>query len=325
MPSYNITGKLGGGKTLYAVYKAFEALAQGRKVAANVDLFPELVLSPWRDQTNVNLFRVPDHPTRAHLDVLGCGNETNDETRNGILILDECGTMLNARNYRDDGRQDLINWFLHARKLGWDLMFISQSHLMIDKQIRDALIEYLVICKRMDRYKVPFLTAVGIKINMPRIHFAMIRYGNTPTAIVSERDFFRGNNLFKAYSTRQIINGGVEGVYSVLSPWHLKGRHMSPRKLAIVASKSAFLGGLVMASVCFMLYNYFKPEPKQSTVVQELSKIPSASGYVSHPDGSVSVIKPDGLIENTRELQHTKEGSIALLSNGSYKLPKASQ
>ncbi len=38
MPVYNVTGKLGGGKTLWAVKKAFDALRAGRIVASNVDL-----------------------------------------------------------------------------------------------------------------------------------------------------------------------------------------------------------------------------------------------------------------------------------------------
>jgi Zonular occludens toxin (Zot) len=324
MPNYNVTGKLGGGKTLWAVTKAFEALDKGLKVASNVDLFPEKILRPWRTQKNVQLMRLPDYPSRDDMDVLGVGNVTSDEGQNGLLILDECGTMLNARSYKEAGRQDLINWFLHARKLGWDVMFISQSANMIDKQIRDALIEYLVVCKRFDRYNIPFLPWLGIKIKLPRIHFAIIKYGNTSGSMVADRDFFRGKGVFDAYSTRQVISGQVEGVYSVLSPWHLKGRFMTPTQLAKFAAKTSWVAGLALGCLATWIFytasGYQKPV---KALAVDFSKLPLATGVIHQPDGSFLVIKPDGQMEVTRSITYSKEGDIATLSTGSFRIPKA--
>jgi Zonular occludens toxin (Zot) len=324
MPNYNVTGKLGGGKTLWAVTKAFEALDKGLKVASNVDLFPEKILRPWRTQTSVRLMRLPDYPTRDDMDLLGVGNDTSDEGKNGLLILDECGVLFNARNYKEAGRQDLVNWFLHARKLGWDVMFISQSSAMIDKQIRDALVEYLVICKRFDRYNVPFLPWIGIKIKLPRIHFAIIKYGSTPGSMVADRDFFRGKGVFDAYSTRQLINGQVLGVYSVLSPWHLKGRYMSPTQLAKFAAKSAWVSGVVLGCLStWIYYNASGYEKPVKSAIAEIAKLPLATGVINQPDGSFVVIKPDGQMEVTRTIKYSKDGDVATLSTGSFRLPKA--
>ena len=91
MPSYNVTGKLGGGKTLFAVHQAFERLESGLVVASNIDLFPEKVLRPWKNETQVRLLRVPDRPTRQDLDGLGNGNLTSDETKNGLNRPGFCG------------------------------------------------------------------------------------------------------------------------------------------------------------------------------------------------------------------------------------------
>src|SRR5690606_41824258 len=51
----------------------------------------------------------------------------------------------------DKGRTAVIDWCLHARKLGWDIIFIVQNISIVDKQARLALGEHLVICRRLDR------------------------------------------------------------------------------------------------------------------------------------------------------------------------------
>lgn len=41
-----------------------------------------------------------------------------DESHNGALILDECGSWLNTRKFQDQGRAELLEWCIHARKYG---------------------------------------------------------------------------------------------------------------------------------------------------------------------------------------------------------------
>lgn len=89
MAVFSVEGKLGTGKTKFAVYMAQLALLAGRKVASNVDIKPE-ILCPWRRRHYV---RIPDKPTAADFEAMGHGNpDTYDEDRNGVLLLDELGT-----------------------------------------------------------------------------------------------------------------------------------------------------------------------------------------------------------------------------------------
>jgi hypothetical protein len=317
MPVYAATGKLGGGKTLWAVKMAFEYLAKGLPVATNVDLIPEKVFSAWKDQSFVNLKRVPDTPSRTDLDALGIGNSSNDESKNGLLVLDECGTMLNARSYQDSGRKDVINWFLHARKLGWDIIFVVQDMSIIDKQIRVALIEYLVTCRRFDRYKIPFLTMLGIRISMPRIHFAIVRYGIDRNSMVSHRDFYRGTHLFEAYNTKQLLMNGAsfEAVATVLSPWHLKGRFMKLSKIVLTAVKGTaasffFFGLFVSYLVLVHGLKYSKPLITQETI----TPVFDLTGVVSQPDGSFVVLDKNGKTQPVRKFE-TKNGQMHYFLN----------
>lgn len=222
MADYLVTGKKGNGKSLVCVGRIRDALMDARPVATNLDLRLEKLL-PLRLR-NTRAIRLPDKPTRADLDALGKGNESYDESRNGVLVLDEMATWLNARTYQDRDRQGVLEWLAFSRKLGWDTYLICQNANQIDKQVREALCEYHVICRRLDRLKIPF-----VPLRFPRIHVAFVKFGMDRDSMMSERWVYRGNDLFKGYDTKQVFRSEYDsGVYSYLPPWHLEGWRAKP-------------------------------------------------------------------------------------------------
>lgn len=233
MTVYVVTGKLGGGKTLCSVGRIRDKLKAGCVVATNLDLdLVELVGPSVRD---CRVLRVPDKPSRPDLDVLGCGNPEYDESRNGLLVLDELGTWLNSRSWQDKSRAGVIDWFLHARKLGWDLILIVQDIDILDAQARAALAEMVVYCRRLDRIQIPLFGPVlklvwGERVPLPRVHIAAVRYGSEANALRSDSWVYRGNDLFRCYDTRQaFLTDYPHGTYTVLPPWYTRGRFMVPR------------------------------------------------------------------------------------------------
>lgn len=331
MANWGVTGKLGGGKTLWAVWMAVQYLRDGKRVAANIDLFPEFFLKVVKDQDDLKLYRLPDSPTRRDLDVIGVGNPSSDESKNGLLILDECGNILNSRTYNDSSRKGLIEWFLHARKLGWDCIFIVQNLSLIDKQIRDALVEYKVVVKRLDRLKVPFLASLGFKISLPKIHFANIFYGTEARSISADKDFFTGKDLYKVYSTRQLLVGtGVGsdgevveveplhgGVSSCLSPWHLKGRYMSRSNLIKPYAIGGALFGLFFGSAAVIAYGWTAGYQVPVVKVEKPPEIVrDLKGLVSNQDGSMVAIFADGRSERSRRYTQDADGYAVTLEDG---------
>jgi len=155
MSVYIVTGKLGNGKTLCSVGRIRDKLRAGCMVATNLDLDLTAMCGPWTKKPRV--MRIPDKPTRADLDAIGCGNASYDESKNGLLVLDECGTWFNARNWADKARADVNGWFLHARKLGWDVILIVQDIALLDSQARDAIAELVVYCRRIDNITLPLV------------------------------------------------------------------------------------------------------------------------------------------------------------------------
>lgn len=232
MANYAITGKLGGGKSLVTVCRMVEALKAGRVVATNIDLNLGPVFGKY---SKVTYLRVPDKPTLEDFEVVGIGNSSYDEDQNGILALDELGTWFNARGWQDKGRQEIINWFLHMRKRGWDGYFIIQDVENMDSQARRALVEMTAFCKRLDRVAVPFLGPIvrfftGKTPRLPKLHVARIVYGTSPTDLKIDRWAYQGKNVYNAYDTKQIfVDNYPHGVHSVLSPWHLNRNQIAKR------------------------------------------------------------------------------------------------
>jgi hypothetical protein len=208
MPVYLLTGKLGSGKSLAAVGRAVEYVEQGRRVVANFWLDVGLLA---RSQASIYARSVvevlPDRPRAGDLVALGRGGPS--EERAGLLILDECATWLNARTWNGKEREAVIDWFLHSRKLGWDVILICQHASALDKQVREMICEYLVTCRRLDRFKVPLFG-----IQLPRVHVASVRYGLAPTDLNAEHWVYRGGRYFALYATNWISSA------STLSGWH---------------------------------------------------------------------------------------------------------
>lgn len=228
MAVYFVTGKLGSGKTLVSIGKIRDKLNSGCKVATNIDLFLNNLINIKSKEACV--YRVSDKPTLQDLESIGVGNETYNEDKNGLLVLDECGTWFNSRSWGDKTRQDVINWFLHARKLGWDIIFLVQDISIVDKQAREALAEHVVYCRRLDRVGIPFLSALlrlaGIRLTLPKAHLAIVKYGHQQQSMIVERWLYRGRDLYKSYDTKQGFSDNYpHECYQLLPPYYSHYRY----------------------------------------------------------------------------------------------------
>lgn len=231
MTDFAVTGKKGSGKGLFCAGLIRDALLTGRKVATNMDIFPEQMLGPMSKATFI---RLPDCPTVDDLNAIGRGNEIIDDDLNGIIVLDESSKYFNSRQWGDKARQPLLDWLIHSRKLGWDVYYQMQGLEQVDKQLRATQIEYHVSVKRTDKWPIPFITPLascfGLNIRFPRMHIGVYRHGCDRDSLLVDRKWYRGRDLYSAYDTRQVFldrdHPKAVAIHSVLSPWHLKGRYL---------------------------------------------------------------------------------------------------
>jgi Zonular occludens toxin (Zot) len=204
MTVYIVTGTLGSGKSLVSVGKIREYLKQGRRVATNLDIYLDKMMPP---DSKANLVRVPDKPRLFDMECLGKGCVEADEKKYGLLVLDELGTWMNSRNWRDKGRGDLLDWFRNARKKHWDIYLLVQHIDVVDPQLAKSLGEHLVVCQRTDRVNIPFLSGalrgVGIQQVFPKVHLAYVYYGRSTSATRVGLWSYRGHDLYGSYDTDQ--------------------------------------------------------------------------------------------------------------------------
>lgn len=229
MAIYLIEGKLGAGKSLISAGIMRDALVRGVPVGTNIDLnLCELV---GIKSKLARVVRLPDKPSVEHLRALGKGNASYDERRNGVIVLDELATWLNARTFADKRRQEVLDWLLHSRKLGWDLYLLCQNIEQVDKQLRTAIVEYRVTCRRLDRIGIPVLGPIVklatfglVNPRLPQIHMAVVRYGTEANAVVADRWMYRAKDLYKAYDTRQVfVDDPEQAPFSYLPPFYTHG------------------------------------------------------------------------------------------------------
>lgn len=296
--NYFFTGKLGSGKSLCAVGRIRDYLHRGRTVATNLDLYPAQLVG--RDAKETRIIRLPDKPSSADLEMIGEVNPTTDEDLNGLLVLDECGTWFNSRTWGDKERQPVIDWLLHARKFGWDIIFLVQDISMVDKQAREGLAEMVGYCKRLDRLPVPLIgKAVSVlssgffTLHLPRVHICAVKYGYSPNSLSLDPFIYRGTDLYTAYDTKQIfrdrppyhrryIRGGASGAFSYLPPYAVSGRYRYPktwgnimRITKIIGRKysrvfSALMGAAAVLVLAFGLWLHTAPQ-----VVQAVESAPA--------------------------------------------------
>lgn len=235
MAVYVVTGKLGAGKTLVAVGKIQDKIVSGCKVATNLDLRIHKLPRVGIFAKTPNVVRIPDKPSLDDLLAIGKGNDSYDENKNGLLVLDECGTWFNSRSWADKERQAVINWFLHARKLGWDIIFLIQDLSIMDKQARVALAEHVVYCRRLDKITIPFIGTIyslmtGSKLPLPKVHVGIVKYGDSPQSMTVERWTYTGRDLYQAYDTKQAFSDSYEhSSFSYLPPFLSHGRYATKR------------------------------------------------------------------------------------------------
>jgi hypothetical protein len=230
-----------------------------------------------------------------------------DESKNGLLVLDEIATFLNSRQWQKDGRQELINWLLQSRKFGWDLMFLAQHPRLVDAQVRDSLFDLIGVVRRLDKIAIPFFGRIaalfGFKLKMPRVHIAALRYGMHADSPIAERIWCRGGDLFKGYDTTQRVDPAVgvrsgEG-YRYLSAWDLRGRHMGWWEMNRGMVILLLCVGAVFGILGDRYLDHFKSQPKliqqEKPVGEKFATGVTGKGY--YLDGRIyRVVLSDGQI-----------------------------
>jgi hypothetical protein len=193
-------GRLGGGKTLWAVERMAKYLATGGNVCTNVLLFPEELWKNVRRKWGVEYERtqlklLPPCDASDFFKTIPLG--TRDHP--ALCVIDEVAEFFGARNWKK--QEELFLSFLRqSRKLHVDVIFISQHADQVDKGIRQ-LAQYIWVMRDLTTWKMPLL---GISFPFPVIVRMCFDY--TGRHQVAPKEFWhRDESWFKCYDTDSLV------------------------------------------------------------------------------------------------------------------------
>lgn len=147
------SGTPGSGKSLHASRDIYNKIKKQRKtVIANFNINDDVFNKNKKgrgkflyfDNSVLNVDLLVEYSRRYH--------KANKENQT-LLIIDECQVFFNPREFTRSDRMKWNNFFSQHRKLGYNVILISQNDRLIDRQIR-ANIEYNIIHRKVNNFKI---------------------------------------------------------------------------------------------------------------------------------------------------------------------------
>lgn len=142
------TGTPGSGKSLHVAKVILERLQIDKKnVIANFEVNQDVINKKrfmisnknigkffYLDNSELTVNALVDYAKKNH--VLGKEHQT-------LLVIDECQTFFNPREFQRKDRLDWNNFFSQHRKLGYEVILVTQNDRLIDRQIRALVFKYI--------------------------------------------------------------------------------------------------------------------------------------------------------------------------------------
>lgn len=145
------SGSPGSGKSLHVAKSLYWDVRMGRPCICNFDINHEM----FKKGTDSFTYVENDTLSPEYLIDYSQSHFENRPYREGEirLYLDEIAIKLGAREWNAYDRKDWITFFQQHRKLGYDIILITQMDTMLDKQVR-GLVEYEVKHRKVNNYGI---------------------------------------------------------------------------------------------------------------------------------------------------------------------------
>lgn len=143
------TGTPGSGKSYHAARDIVQRLKKGGGLIANFPVNEAAVkrcrshVEYW-DNSELTAERLVQYALKHH--------EIGKEGQ-CLVVIDECQIIFNCRDFGRKDRNAWVQFFAQHRKLGFNLILITQSDRMLDKQIR-SLVETEVKHRKLNNYGI---------------------------------------------------------------------------------------------------------------------------------------------------------------------------
>ncbi len=141
------SGTPGSGKSFHAAKDIVRRLKKAGGLICNFPVNEDFVRKPkahveYWDNSELTAERLVSYALEHHK--IGQEGQT-------LVVIDECQIIFNCRDFGRKDRNAWVTFFSQHRKLGFNVILISQSDRMLDRQIR-ALIETEVRHRKLNNY-----------------------------------------------------------------------------------------------------------------------------------------------------------------------------
>jgi zona occludens toxin len=213
------SGTPGSGKSLHLASNIWTRLRYGRSVIANFPvnleilsesfityLAKKLKLKYRGKEKKLGKFTYFDmsEMTVDNLEKYAKEHHVPNKENQTLLIIDECAVIFNSRGWDAKDRMRWIIFFQQHRKLGFNVILVSQHDRMIDRQIR-GFVEYEIKHLCVNNFKL-FGIILGL-LSGGKVFVANKYWYGMREKVGS--DFFRLNRRHASiYNTFQIFTSG---------------------------------------------------------------------------------------------------------------------
>lgn len=268
MSVHFISGKPGAGKSLYAMKLILEELRFGiRKVVTNLAINPgrlnEYIQKTWPD-LSINLFerlhRLDDESCRKFwLHRRGTPSDDRPWTLPGegaFIVLDELHLFFNAREWMHTGT-DCLHYLSQHRKLGDDVICVTQHVGNVDKQFRSVAQDFTLIVNG-------FKQKLGLFRGLPMFHrYTFAQEPNGSKLEPDDTGHFRldAKGVASCYDTAAGI-----GVHGRGADTKERKRGLHPLWFPVIALAviAAIVGGMKGCTAAFRAKNEEKRKARES-------------------------------------------------------------
>ena len=173
---YLYTGTPGSGKSLNVARLIHDRLRyasnkngflKGKNVIANFIIFTDKVKGENGKNFNFKYINNLDLNPKKLVEIAK-KNFINGQENQCLLVIDECHILFNSRDWqKNQNRMEWVSFFTQHRKLGYEIVLVTQFDRSLDRQIRN-IVEYQVIHRKLNNYKffrlLPTSTFIAITV-----------------------------------------------------------------------------------------------------------------------------------------------------------------
>ena len=176
------TGTPGSGKSLHMGKEILDRLRKGKSVIGNFPIFEDVF---YKKVLNFN-WKFPfikigkkrkygmgeftwiktEEFTVKNLVLYAKKNHKENRENQTLICIDECQSMFNPREFMKTDRMNWNNFMAQHRKLGFNIILVTQNDRLLDRQIR-GLVEYEIKHRKINNYGIgafiPVKTFIAIE------------------------------------------------------------------------------------------------------------------------------------------------------------------